>query len=160
MDLESLKNLDIVKEPCVSDLTIIAKDILEVNPYCKLSGSVALHVQELKTRRTPKDIDIYLPYGKIFTKPDGMVPYANNSNNNEYDDDYYERSSYKYKGIAVDVFTPTDETVPELIIVQKAGFNCIAFFEILKLKVMHSYGDHFTRYKHKDDIVFMMSLIA
>ena len=160
MDIQSLINLDLKKETSVEELISISKEILALNPYCRLSGSVSLHVQELKTRRSPKDIDIYLPYGKILVKPEGMVPFANNSNNDEYDSEHYERSSYKYKGIPVDVFTPTDESVPDLIMVQKEDINCIAYFEILKLKVMHSYGDHFTRFKHKDDIVFMMSLIA
>lgn len=99
----------------------IAKDILIANPSCLLSGSIALSLQGKNTRRQPKDIDIFLPYGVNEVLIPDMKIALTDGDNDEYDDEYYERRSYKYKG-QIDFFTPLDEEVrPSLLMIPLKG---------------------------------------
>jgi hypothetical protein len=122
-----------------------------------LSGSLGLNWQEKKTRRDPKDIDIFLPFLEQLKIPKGMVRYENNSED-LYDDEFYERVSYVYKGVLVDIFSPCNEDVPNMAFDVIKGVNVLLFFEIMKMKIAHSYGDHWSRHKHRQDIQYMLSL--
>lgn len=136
-----------------------AKEILAANTECLLSGSIALRLAGKETRREPKDIDIYLPYGVEVKKVDGMVNSDTDGDNDEYDDEFYERKSYTYKGYQVDFFTPIIDDLPRLLEDNCYGVNCVWHTEIIKLKASHAYGEHWTRFKHVKDIIHLMNAI-
>src|SRR6187399_154564 len=134
----------------------IAKQIMAANKSCLLSGSVALKLQGVAIMREPKDIDIYLPVNVEFAPIPGMKLCAN-EDNAEYPEDGWERQEYSFDGVKVDVFTPDYvDTMPdyELESVAINGINCINKCDIIKFKASHAFGDHWTRYKHRNDIVF------
>lgn len=145
-----------------AELLETAKKILEANPSFALSGSLALNLQGIKTRREPKDIDLYSPLmssGIVWIEGMEHDGYAA-SLGEQYDNEYYSVNPYKINGVSVDIFERIDNDVPDLIMVTKGGIRCVAFFEIMKLKISHAYGKHFSKFKHKDDIAFMMSNIS
>jgi hypothetical protein len=150
-----------------SKILEIVKLILDINPDCAISGSVALNIQDIKTRREPKDIDIYLPYCKRFNSGGLYIKAGTNEEDEQEKGDnesQYERDSIRISGINIDIFTPIDEETKLEIINFKTksdlGYvRCVHFSSIIKMKVEHAYGDSYTRFKHKDDIVFMMSNI-
>ncbi len=89
----------------------IALKILVANPNALLSGSLALNLQGLKTKRIPSDIDIYVPWGVKFEKLEDMMV---RHNEEDYDDEDYQIFQYMVNGAKVDVFTPMHDSVPEL----------------------------------------------
>jgi len=147
-------------------LSQIANEILEANPEGILSGSLALHKQGFKIRREPQDIDIFMPYGSKFIPIEGMVKY-NGGNDGGYDDEDYERVTYKWTEKAqdvpaflldetlIDILTSVNEDFPTLKISEKG--NYVSFEEILKFKIAHSFGERLTgQLKHKHDIIHML----
>lgn len=144
------------------NLLNVAKELLALNPGTLLSGSISLQLQGFKARREPKDIDIFLPHMQSI-KLLPRMRLRSTVEEDEYDDEYFERSGYNIDGINIDIFTPIDQSTNMISVKMLHGIDavpCVMFFEILKMKICHSYGDHFSRFKHKDDIVFMMSLIS
>lgn len=147
----------------ITDLMMDAvKEILAANPKCLLSGSLALKMQGVKTMREPKDIDIYMPYGlELILIPDMM--YSSNADNADYPDDGWDRQEYTYRGFKVDVFTEDyepihrdGETIYMFNSTESKGINMVDKLDIIKFKASHSFGDHYTRYKHRNDIIYMM----
>jgi hypothetical protein len=139
----------------ILELTNLALKILKANPDCFLSGSLALSIQGIKTRRQPHDIDIYLPFNGNFKFIEGLVV-SKNDQNDEYDDDWYERESYEAEGVKVDVFTPKNETIPMPRTACEKGLEMIYKSDIIGFKVDHSFGEHWTRVKHKDDVIHIL----
>jgi hypothetical protein len=74
--------------------------------------------------------------------------------NDEYENEYYERISYMYKNIQVDIFIPLDGINDMLL---SEDENIIHYSEIMKMKIMHAYGEHYSRYKHQKDIIHFMN---
>ncbi len=148
-------------------LSQLANEILQANPEGILSGSLALHKQGFKIRREPNDIDIFMPYGTKFVPTEGLVKY-NRGNDGGYQDEDYERVTYKWiekaqdvpafllDEILVDILTSVNPEFPTLRVSDKG--NYISFEEILKFKIKHTLGDERrnSRYKHKDDIIHML----
>lgn len=136
--------------------------IMEEYPQLLLSGSLALNLQGIKTRRAPGDVDFYVNDMFFYPKIDGLVPLrAGDLEDDLYEDDYFERMPYKYGDIKVDFFKPVDnhDEMIRLTPISVQGIQCVLFSDIIGMKVRHAYGKHFSRYKHKDDIVYMMSNI-
>lgn len=140
----------------VKKLSKIANEIIEsqASKAC-LSGSLALYHQSIPILRTPKDIDIVMLKGCNFNKLEGMVR-IEGLENEEYDNDYYERISYSYKGVQIDVFIPLDDV--ENMLTSENSESVIHYAEIMKMKIMHAYGDHYTRHKHQRDIIHFLNL--
>jgi len=142
----------------VHELIEAAKLIYSANPMMMLSGSLALHLQDIQVRRRPKDIDIFLPYGVDFVPTDGMQQSKEYGDNGEYDDENWERRGYTLGDIKVDVFTPEEghevSFEPDYHYVH--GFNMLNKFDIMKFKLQHSYGEAASRYKHSQDIIHML----
>lgn len=139
----------------MENLLAIAIDILKANPDCLLSGSIALRLQDVDTMRPPKDIDIYLPIGVEFTPINGMAS-APNTDNGDYPDDGWDRYEYIKDGIQIDIFTPAESGMPSMDSIVKNNVPMVDKRDIIKFKASHAWGDHFTRFKHRNDIVFMM----
>jgi len=143
------------KEYSLEVLTEMVKEILSANPKCLCSGSVALKLQDVNIMRSPKDIDIFLPFNLEFNIIEGMT-ISTNYDNDTYPDDGWDRKEYYYKGIQVDVFTPEDESFTIWDYVSAKGIKCVDKLDIIKFKTSHSFGDHFTRFKHRNDIIHML----
>jgi len=136
----------------------LAQLILKENPECSLSGSLALNIQNIKTKRFPGDIDIFLPHNTPFKKISGLVEIYD-FNKDDYENDEYDRIHYCYLGeIKVDVFTPMqDDSLLDLISVHgNQGFSLIRFDEIIKFKIKFAFDDHSSAEKHADDIIFSL----
>lgn len=145
----------------------LAKEILAANPKASLSGSLALNLQNIKTRREPTDLDFYLPLGIDPLEIKGMtVDNFSEEQAAQYENEFYELLPYQYRAenediIRVDFFRPIDQYVPPLISeTSKYGIRVVRFSEIIKMKIEHAYGKHYSKFKHKDDIAFMMSNIS
>jgi hypothetical protein len=135
-------------------LQTIAEEIIEQQELAFISGSLGLNLQGIHIRREPKDIDIVLSQGTKFKKLDGMFK-VQGLDNDEYDNEYYERISYMYKNIQVDIFIPLDGVNDMLL--SEDDNNIIHYSEIMKMKIMHAYGEHYSRYKHQKDIIHFMN---
>jgi hypothetical protein len=85
------------------------------------------------------------PFG--FSKDQYILP--------EYENEYYERISYMYKNIQVDIFIPLDGVNDMLI--SEDNNHIIHYSEIMKMKIMHAYGEHYSRFKHQKDIIHFMN---
>ncbi len=131
----------------------IAQRILVANPKALLSGSLALNLQGLKTKRNPSDIDIYIPWGEKFEKIEDMMV---RNNEEDYDDEDYQIFQYMVNGVKVDIFTPMHDSVPELEIRKVFVCRCVHFADIMKFKIKHSLNNQATSYKHKQDLVYML----
>jgi hypothetical protein len=140
----------------------LAKKIQQQNPKAAFSGSLALNLQEVKTRRQPGDIDIYIPYDIIFSPIEGMVEiddFNKDDYNDDYNDDEYKRTHYSYLGeIKIDVFTPIDnDSKMELLSVGcKKGINLIRFDEVMKFKIRFAFDSHSSAEKHAEDLIFSL----
>ncbi len=134
----------------------VAKKVINKNPHALLSGSLALHLQKVDTRRLPTDVDIFLPFNQPLVLVEGMKELK--SDDKEHYESYFDVTSYKLDGIKVDVFTPLEEgfTIPEYLSLWRSEVPCVEMSEIIRFKIEHSFGEHFTRYKHKDDIIYLL----
>jgi len=131
----------------------IVKEILALNPKFKVSGSYALVCQGLKTARDIKDLDFFKPAGEAFVKPEGMrIIY--DYNQEDYDNEWYERLHYDYKGINIDIFTPFDKD-SELNLMTRYEYVIPA--EILKFKLMFALGTSNSAQKHAADMKFIIA---
>lgn len=139
----------------------IAKQLIELNPTMAISGSLGLRLQlsKYRLRRDCKDLDMYLPYGEMLVKPDNWkIDASRDEDRTHYDADTYSTDCFKIDGISIDVFTPIEPefnlyctTIDEVPVVY--------FSDILKMKIEHSFGKAWTKHKHKDDIIFLLSQI-
>lgn len=88
----------------------ITKEIISYNPLISLSGSLSLNLQNVRTRRQPKDLDFYIPFNILII--DSFMKESSSSKDgeegSESDESYFERNSYYYKGISIDIFQPID----------------------------------------------------
>ncbi len=141
------------------ELNKFAEKILIANPGCLLSGSLALKNQGFKVRKEPKDIDIFLPYGKTFNKLPLIMHEEDITFEDDYDDEFYTRQKYSIiEGdikIDVDVFTPIESSDYNL----KASPDSdiiVDSVDILKMKFAHSFGDSSSKLKHQKDIIHML----
>ncbi len=138
----------------IEKLNDIAEEILKENPKASLSGSLALHNWGIKLPRVPGDIDIFIPHGQKFQKLEGMW----NSfyvMDEDYENEYYERLQYEYKGVKCDIFMPIDDN-GDLIYGICEGMNTIVPHEIIGLKAHHAMGDSESNEKHRRDIQFII----
>jgi hypothetical protein len=133
-------------------LEVIALQILKANPNALLSGSLALNLQGLKTKRVPSDVDIYLPWGQKFEKIENMVT---RDLEEDYDNEDYQIFQYMVSGVKVDVFTPMHDSVPELEVRKVFVCRCVQFSDILKFKIKHSLNGSSTSWKHKHDLIYI-----
>jgi hypothetical protein len=83
----------------IDQLLEIFNKVKSENPSVILSGSLALELQNLKLKRSPEDLDVYLPYGEKFKSLEGMgikdaVFYLNDESSIKEEE--YERTSYDY----------------------------------------------------------------
>jgi hypothetical protein len=138
----------------MEDLLTIAKDIISKQESAFISGSLGLKRQGIPIRRVPKDIDIVISPLTKFVPLDGMYE-THGVENEEYENDYYERKSYNYRGTQVDVFIPLDG-VNDMLVSEDYD-DTIHYAEIMKMKIMHAHGEHYTRYKHIKDMIHFMN---
>lgn len=136
-------------------LKAIAEQIVEQNEAtCLISGSIALKMNGVNIRREPIDIDIYLKYGEVFNKIEGMKIHQTETEE-DYEAEYYERTGYIVDGIKVDVFTPMEKSHCIYATSNENDFT-FASHVIIGLKAHHALGDSGSRYKHKDDIMHIL----
>lgn len=138
----------------IKKLTEITDKILEVNDDVLISGSLALNILNIKTRREPNDIDLYLKYGKVFTPIEGMVKYHYETDA-DYENIYYEQKAFKLGEIKIDVFTPFNED-GECGLPDDQCSECLASHVIIGFKSQYSLGESGSRYKHRDDIIHIL----
>jgi len=134
----------------------IAKKILIANPDAMLSGSLAMQLRFIKTRREPKDIDIFLPDGCGFIKIDGMKDSIEHISQSRVVSGTI-RQSYSIEGIQVDVMTPTDENFQvawEFV----NGLKLLTAEQILKFKLDYAFDNNYPegQQKHIEDIIFIL----
>jgi len=142
------------------------EEILKANPTCALVGSRALILQGFKVRREPKDIDIYDPEN-VFKIVPGMTlpePKENQTEEEKYNDEdgnnEHNRTSYLYKGVSVDVFSPTDKdnNKQKIVSVKVDGksVKCIDYLETLKAKLSYIKEGGKSKGKHKMDLMYFL----
>ncbi len=134
----------------------IAKKILAANPDCALSGSLGLHLQGIKTRREPVDIDIYMPWNKSLIEIEGMTKCVEVLSEEDYENEEYNRHEYKVNGIKIDILTPIEEYVPIILKRFSGGLWVIPSEDIIKFKVLFALGKSTSKYKHRDDIIHFL----
>jgi hypothetical protein len=78
--------------------------IKQVNPNAILTGSLALNLQNIKTRNEPSDLDIYIPYNEKINVLDGFIE----QDSMEYPEEDYELIQYKLNDIKIDFFQPNN----------------------------------------------------
>lgn len=144
----------------ISLLTNIAKGILEMNSKCYLSGSLALIIQGYKVRRSPKDIDIYCPFGYDFKPTYYMKKYLPDDEMDFYEEGDYERFPFLTNRTSthIDLFKPISEDIKTLnTIKNENGIKMISWDDIIKMKINHSVtGKSGTSYKHRDDLIYFL----
>lgn len=137
----------------------IAKEIIKANPSALLSGSLALRLQGLQTRREPTDIDLWMPKGKIINTIENMLI---DSNSSHYEEITHQRQSYVIGDVKIDIFQPNtySDYQPFTAILQ--GVNMILAMEILKFKVEHAFDPCYedTKLKHLQDLIFTLNAAA
>lgn len=138
------------------NILYLVKKILTQNPECSLSGSLGLIAQGVNVRREPVDIDIYLPYKIPFKVIEGMVNHEEFMTEEDYENEEYERTCYKIDGVKVDVMTPVEEFIPAMLKTFSNGFNCISRENIIKFKILFSFGKSESKLKHKDDVIHIL----
>lgn len=142
------------------NLLNIYKEVFTLNKECLLSGSLAIQLQNVKTRRNSEDLDIYLPFGQTFQMPEGMQ-IKKPDLCEQYEDEDFERFSYRFKSVNIDVFMPVEDLSdykPMVSYNHEHSTKMVRFDEIMRFKIMHSFGEAFSKYKHKDDLIY--SLVA
>lgn len=138
-----------------TELNILAENILKVNPDCSISGSLALNMQNIRTKNEPGDIDIYVP-SRVRFNPIEKMKENNDFNRDDYRNDEYERRQYYFDKIKIDVFTPIEGNPHGLITEYSKGLKVVRFDEIIKFKVRFAFDDHTSAEKHKQDVLFIM----
>jgi hypothetical protein len=137
-------------------LIAIAKEIIKANPKALLSGSLALRLQGLQTRREPTDIDLWLPKGVRINTIDNMMI---DSNSSHYEEITHHRESFIIGDVKIDIFQPASwcDYNPYTAISQ--GVNMVLAMEILKFKVEHAFDPYYedTKLKHLQDLVFTLN---
>lgn len=137
-------------------LQILAEKILKENLSCALSGSLALNIQYIKTKRPPGDIDIYLPFNEKFNPIDGMIENYD-FNRDDYLNDEWNRVQYIINGVKVDVFTPREpDKCVNLLVISHSGIKVVRFDDIIKFKIFFAFNEHSSAQKHKDDVLFII----
>lgn len=140
----------------MNELIEIAKQILEANDNCFLSGSLALNHQGIKTRNAPGDIDIYLEGYDNFHCISGMKE-SYDFNSDDYYNEEWERTHYKIGDVKVDVFVSTGNYLKDkLITVNCNGIDCVRFDEILKFKIQFAFDDSDSAEKHQADLQYII----
>lgn len=138
-----------------TELITLAEEILAVNPQCAISGSLALNIQNIRTKNTPGDIDIYVPKDIIFVPTTKMVENFD-FNRDDYRNDEYERIQYYSGTVKIDVFKPTELNTFELITVDHNTLKVVRFEEIIKFKIRFAFDDHSSAEKHKQDVLYIV----
>lgn len=121
----------------------------------RISGSVALNIQGIKTEREPHDLDMFLPFGEQLvllpgmTEADELLRYGPGQNG---------RMEHIYNGVLIDIFQPQEdkEPAPKSI----AYTKCLLPAEILKYKMDYAFDTHETAKKHRADIIYILSNIV
>lgn len=132
----------------------IAKELIKLNPLMRISGSVALNIQGIKTEREPHDLDMYLPFGETLVLLPGMIETESLLRYGPGDGG---RMEYSYNEIMIDIFQPQkQEDTPKNI----AASGCLYPAEILKYKMNYAFDNHETAKKHREDIIFILSNIT
>lgn len=144
-------------------LVEISQEILLANPMMSLSGSLSLICQDIKVRRKVKDLDFYLPFGfpvndLIFNRKNTDSDEINH-NGSESEESYFERHTYNYRGYHVDIFQPTSDEF-KLMTTKINGISLVVKEDIIRMKVQHSFDRYYSRWKHKDDVIFIMAQIS
>lgn len=132
----------------------LAKKILAANPDGRLSGSLALRIQGIKTRRDVEDIDIWIPgAAKII---EGMEAWS--SSQDQYEEDSFSRDSYMIDGVQIDFFTPLEYPEVEPHWRMHEGIPVLLPYEIMKFKLQHGFDDTYLigQEKHLEDLIFMI----
>jgi len=136
----------------------IVKMITAINPLVFLSGSLAINMQGLKTKRTPEDIDLWIPDTATFVPIKGMLE---TDNGDRYEERDHHRVTYKYEGVSIDVFTPVYGNKYYPIATYCNGLSVILVEDIVKFKIEHAFSG--TRpegqVKHCEDIIFILNQI-
>lgn len=132
----------------------IALAIIETNPGCKISGSLALSLQEIKTKRSINDIDIYVPAGFKFIPIEGMKEHSN-QNDEEHqteagEENEFERVRFTFCGQDIDVFYHSRGNA-----LLHSNGHCVRFDEIIKFKVNYALSDSKSKRKHSDDLIYI-----
>jgi len=131
------------------------------NPEIVLSGSLALNLQGIKTRRNPEDLDLFIPYGYSFINDNEkeFVDFITREGSQNKESDF-NRDVSNLDGVKIDIFQPLRNINPfNIITCEELNIRMIDKVDILKMKISHALDDKHSRFKHKDDIIFIMSLI-
>lgn len=137
------------------ELIEIASEIQAENNGSLLSGSLGLNMLGFKTAREPNDIDIYIPYGFKFKPVNGLY-FSPNVTEQDYEDDLYERTHYRYKGVKIDVFTPFEKH-DDINSPDEFDSNVLCHRHILGLKCRFALMASGNPDKHKDDVIFFLN---
>lgn len=134
------------------ELSEIAAELIKLNPKMRISGSVALNIQGIKTSREPHDLDMFLPFGCELVLLPGLEPTEELRRYGKGDGG---RMEFIYNGSMVDIFQPNEEI--KMTRNPTAHENCLIPAEIIKFKIDYAFDNHETAKKHRDDIIFILS---
>lgn len=148
-----------MKSEKLQKLRDLAALILKHNPKCYLSGGLALNLQNVKTRREPGDIDIYVPFNVKVQPVPGMEVFDDHNDHDEiYEDECYEREVYEIEHIKVDFFSPMEKEndLREWDFHYTDGMPALLPAAIIRFKVEHALDGKSSSYKHKDDVIHIL----
>lgn len=141
--------------------------IKEHNSQIILGGSYSMRLQGIKTPREPKDLDLTLPFGVEFDSAIPGLSHRHASNDDQYINEEFHRSSYTLDGIDVDVFVPQHDgfkqrVEPCMINWSDGPFgdsiDVVHWSECLRQKMIYAISDHETAVKHIADITGIIEL--
>jgi hypothetical protein len=141
-------------------LITLAKQILDINPFALVSGSLALNVQGIRTLREPTDLDIWMPIDYEFCPIEGMELY---DGARWYRELHHRRLAFcigdRDDMLRIDIFKPisTDYPRPERTVAQ--GLDMISAIDILKFKLEHAFDKSNPDHKHLEDLLFILQNI-
>jgi len=133
----------------------LVKKIVELNPNIILSGSVALNLQQVKTRTAPNDIDFLLPFGSAKLKLPKDSNEVKDYNPDDYDSDEYRRERYKCDNVEFDVFIQQSETM-HMEVIKRQGIRQLNKVDIISFKIKHALDFSVSRNKQKFDIIHIL----
>ncbi len=131
----------------------------ELNPNIKLTGSLALNLQNVKTRTEPNDLDVYLPLGEELNMLEGFEE----TEQEDYPEEDYNLFQYSNNKIKIDVFQPTNKLeygISKIISYKDVKINVIKTPVILRHKFNHAFSINSTTnvcFKQTQDLGYIFT---
>lgn len=139
------------------NLIVLAKQILDINPFALVSGSLALNVQGIRTLREPTDLDIWMPSDFEFCPIKGMELY---DGARWYKELHHRRLAFciwdRDDMVRIDIFKPISPDYPRPGRAEGQGLDMVSAIDILKFKLELALDKSNPDNKHLEDLIFIL----